>query len=197
MKYNLTSNRTLELIQEDCPESPREWDNLSKMIFASHRNLGDNHRVPFNDYDYEDRQDFITKGAEVVKKHIKDIAIIKAVHLYEHSGIAISTSMSGNFGCRWDSGTCGFVVVTKADIRKEYGVKRITAKTLAKAEAVLEAEVETLNLFIGSEIYYFNIENEDGEHEDSCGGFYGDDIKENGVLDHLGEEDKEFLLTNY
>jgi hypothetical protein len=30
--------------------------------------------------------------------------------------------------------------------------------------------------------------------EDSCGGFFGDDIKENGILEHLSEEDYSAML---
>lgn len=195
MKYALPNNRTLEVTQEECAESPREWDNLTKLIFVgSHKHLGDSHDISF-DCGFDSRQDFIEGGAKIVAKKLKDIAIIKAVHLYEHSGIALSTSMSGQFACRWDSGTCGFAVITKSQIRENFGVKRVTAKLIAQAEKMLEGEIETLNDYLSGNVYYFNIENEDEEHEDSCGGFYGDDIKINGILDHVSEADRNYILA--
>ena len=196
MNYELPNNRTLELNQEECAESPREWDNLSKLIFVGgHKHLGDNHTISFGN-DFDSRTDFIEKGEKIVRKNIKDIAIIKAVHLYEHGGIALSTSRTGQFDCRWDSGTCGFVVVTKGQIRENFGVKRVTKELLAQADRILEDEIKTLNQYLCGGVYYFTIENEDGETEDSCGGFYGDDIQTNGVLDHIGNEDREYILES-
>lgn len=137
----------VETIQEVF--NPRLDDNLTKMIFTGrkHQHLGDKHDMEFNG-DYNDRQDFITKGEIEVRKHFKDVAICKAVHLYEHGGIAISTKMQGQFADKWDSGTIGFVIITKADLKKEYGVKKITQDILSKADSVLEAEIDAINQYI-------------------------------------------------
>jgi len=35
---------------------------------------------------------------------------------------------------------------------------------------------------------------ENGEFEDSCGGFYGSDITKNGILDYVSSEDRELVL---
>jgi hypothetical protein len=70
----------LEIHHHFNPENPRNWDNLTKMIFFGKRkHLGDSH-----DYDlggFNDRDDFIERGAEKLSK-LMDEAIIKPVHLY-------------------------------------------------------------------------------------------------------------------
>lgn len=186
------SNNKLEIMLDNDTETPREWDNLATMVFlGKHSHLGDKHDFRVNS-NYDSREDFMERGAKEVMKHF-DAAIVKPVHLYSHSGTSISTSYSYPFNCRWDSGTVGFAVVTKAAIRKEYGVKRITKALLEKADKILEGEVETLNQWISGEIYSFTLEDKEGNHIDSCGGFYGSDLKTNGMLDHLPDEVKKEL----
>ena len=172
MEYKLKSGNTLKLIQDETAESPREWDNLSQMIFfRGKKGLGDNHRVELN-VEFSSRQDFMDRGAEIVAKQL-NAAICKPVHWYSHSGEGISTSYSYPYDCPWDSGTIGFAVVTKEAIRKEYSVKRITKALIDKADKILESEVETLNQYISGDIWGFEITDAEGNHVDSCWGIYG------------------------
>lgn len=200
--YKLPNNRILKIVQSETNESPREWDNLSQMIFTGkHSHLGDKHNVSFEG-GFSDRFDFIERGAEMVKQQIKDVAIIKPVHAYIHSGMTISTSMEYPYNDRWDSGTLGFVIVTKQAIRENWGIKRVTQKYIDHAERILEGEIKILDQYVRGEVYGFEIvkveECDKGckheEHEDSCYGFYGDNIEENGILDYLSDEDKEAVL---
>ena len=183
MNYPLPNNRKLVVNQEECAESPREWDNVCKMIFiGNHSHLGDKH-------DFHSKYESFEAHQEAIEKEL-DVAFIAPVYAYIHSGMTISLSP---FSCPWDSGKLGWVVITKQALRENYGVKRITKALIEKAMVHVKCEVETLDQYIRGEVYYFNIEDEDGDVEDSCGGFYGDDIKENGILDHIGEEDRKFL----
>lgn len=190
--YQLPNNRTLKVEQDNFGADPREWDNLAQFIFfGNYKHLGDKHDISLGQYN--DRFEFIDYGESDLKKQIKDVVICKAVHLYSHSGETISTSFGYPYNCRWDSGTIGFAIVTKEDIRNNWGVKRVTQKLIDHAERILEAEVETLDQAISGEVYSFIIEDEDGEVEESCGGFYGSDIKENGILENICEEDRKFI----
>ena len=167
------------------------------MIFVGkHKSLGDKHDFEFEG-DYNSRQDFIEKGENELRKYFKDVAVIKAVHLYEHSGTSISTSMSYPFDCKWDAGTIGFAVITKADIKENFSVKRVTKELLKRAEAILDGEVETLNQYISGDVYGFELvevsECDKGcEHEthlDSCWGFFGNEFMTNGITDHFDDEE--------
>jgi hypothetical protein len=182
------NGKVLEIVIDECPESPRNWDNLCKMIFFNkYKSWGDNHDVEIEN-SYSDRHDFISNGCKEVTAQIKDVAIIKPVHVYQHSGTSISTNYSYPFDCRWDSGTIGFVVVTKDDIRKNFNVKRVTQTLIDKANEILEAEIETLNHYISGSVYGFIVRDEKENIEDSCYGFYGDDFKTNGMDSYVAEE---------
>jgi hypothetical protein len=177
--YKLTNNKTLEVTQDQYPSSPREDDNLSKMIcFHGRYKLGDDHNYDHKDY---------SGWAEMEKAIIKNEspAVILPLFLYDHSGITISTSP---FSCKWDSGQIGFVFISKDKVKKEYGVKRVTKKEIEKATKVLLAELETYDLYLRGEVYGYTLIDENGCIEDSCFGFIGSDIETNGILDNISEK---------
>lgn len=170
-------NKTVEITYCEDNESPREWDNLGKCIFF-HRNydFGDKHNVNSNDY-----LSFDSMNVALHKDF--DAAVTIPVYMYEHSGITIATKP---FGCRWDSGQLGFIMATNEDIKKEFNVKRISPKLKEKVIDMLNGEISTLEKYVSGEIFSFTvIDNETGDEEDSCGGFYGD-TADNGIYDHLG-----------
>ena len=195
--FELRNGRKLVIEHCDFAESPREWGNLTKCIFfGNYKHFGDNHSFDFNT-EFDNRQDFIERGEDIIKEEF-DAVLVKAVHLYNHSGISISTEYSGNYTCRWDSGTIGFIIITKEDLRNEYKWKNITQKRLDSVwdniNSVMDSEIETLSDYIGGDVYQFEILDENGEFEDSCGGFYGSDITKNGILDYVSSEDRELVL---
>jgi hypothetical protein len=167
----------LKIIQDDNSESPREWNNLGTMsCFHNRYNLGDKDPIVSTD-DYNSWDEM--KEA-LIKEH--NAKIVLPLYLYDHSGITISTSP---FTCRWDSGQVGFIWISAEKIRKEYSVKRISQKLLEKVETYLRAEVKTYDQYFIGDIYGFELYDKDENLLDSCWGFYGDDIKENGMIDHF------------
>ena len=188
IKEAILGNERVRIVQDEDVETPRNWSNLSKMIFTGgHKHLGDKHEVDF-DEEFDSRQDFIERGEEIVRKHFKDVAVCYAVHMYKHSGESISIDYSGQYTCRWDSGTIGFAIVTKEDIRKEYNIKRVTQKYIDKCENIVRGEIKTLDQYISGEVYGYVVEDKDENVIDSCYGFFGDDIEKNGISDYLEEK---------
>jgi hypothetical protein len=187
--FKLNNGRTLGVEYSEWSSSPREWDNLTKCIFfGSYSHVGDEHNYNSNDYNGWDEME-----QDIIKR--EQPVIIKKVYMYVHSGETISLTP---FDCRWDSGVLGFVIITKEDLRTEYNWKVITKKrldsVLENINNVLEGEIEVLDDYISGNVYEFSIQDENGDTEDSCSGFYGSDIKTNGILDHLSIEDKELVL---
>lgn len=187
IKTLTTKTKTLNIYPDDNAESPREWDNLSKMV-CSHRryNLGDKHDYDTNDY----------SGWEEVKQAIirkENPAVILPLYMYDHSGITIRTTP---FGDRWDSGQIGFVFVTKEAVRKEYGIKRVGKKHIEQAKQTLLNEVETYDQYITGDVYRFAVEDELGRVLDSCGGFYGSNYATNGMSEHIDDNELVELLKN-
>jgi hypothetical protein len=183
-------DKILRIFSDQNPTDPRSWDNLAKFIcFHNRYNLGDKH-----EYNAKDYSGWAEMKEAIMKK--EDVAIIRPLYLYDHSGITIKTTP---FGDNWDSGQIGFVIVTREAIRENFGVKRVTKALIERAEKIVDGEVETYDQFLTGDVYGFEVVkvtkcNEEHEHEedlDSCHGFFGTDFKTNGITDYI--EDKELV----
>jgi hypothetical protein len=202
----LKSGRKLQIIIDDLPSSPREWDNLGIFAFFHSRyDLGDKVDFSSNDFDgWDDMENHIWKK--------KKAYACLPVYMYDHSGIRLGTK---SFNCRWDSGQVGFIYITKEQVKKEgYDSKWLkkyienypekAGKSLKEIiEGFLETEIKIMDQYVSGSVYGFKLidspENNISEEErelDSCWGFYGDDIKTNGILDHLSEEDQPLNLND-
>lgn len=164
-------------VDEDPPESPRDWNNLTHMFcFHKRYNLGDYKANPYHFSDFSGWSEMI----EQIHRDY-DVLVYKPLYLYDHSGITIST---GPFSCRWDSGQIGFVFITREKIRKIHGWKRITKKRKKLLKQWLESEVKIYDQYLRGEVYGYQVEDPSGEHVDSCRGFYGTNWEENGLFDY-------------
>lgn len=163
---------TVTIEQDMDPESPREWDNVGKMV-CSHRNytLGDE-QFDADDYD----------GWLEVKNHLiedEGAVVILPLSLYDHSGISMSVGkLSG-----WDSGQVGFIYCTQEDIDREW------EGDAEKADAYLRSEVETYNQYLTGQVYQYSVDNpKNGENIDMLSGLYGYDYtveEANAVADNF------------
>lgn len=188
-------NAKLDIVLDECPDSPREWDNLTTMVcFHKRYRLGDMH-----DYRCEDYENWEELREAIVKN--EDPLVILPLYMYDHSGITISTAP---FSCPWDSGQIGFVFVPKVQARENFMVKRISKKIRERCEEVMIAEVKEYDQYLRGDIYGFVLykrEHCDKCHRDedvlldSCYGFYGYDITKNGILDHISPEVKAQVMT--
>lgn len=146
---------TIKIAQDESPESPREWDNLGKMVcFHSRYNLGDKHT-------YTTPEEFLKAYPLTGGKNF-----ILPLYLYDHSGITISTKP---FGDRWDSGQVGFIYVSVENAKKEFPNRKEWKNLKAHVYKILEGEVKTYDQFLTGDIWGYDIE---GSNE-SCWGFYG------------------------
>ena len=158
---------TIELIQDEDTESPREWDNVGEILYTSTRyNLGDRRTTR------EEIEAIIAR---------KDV-IYLPVYAYIHSGTRLNTT---GFRCPWDSGQCGIIWCTKDRAVKEWGKTRCTKKVIAQAERYMKGEINTLDQYYNGEVVGYTVEGP--LCEDSCWGFFPD---ENGKHDYATSEAK-------
>ena len=218
MKDKEENEYTLEVIQDEYPDDPRNWSNVCTMVCWHRRyKLGDDHS-------FESPDEFMQHlYLDVIGKHWcdehesddwqdvykelqnTDLVLIKQINLYDHSGITISTSSGYPYNDRWDSCCVGFIYVTKKTIFKECG--GITEENWKdRADEYLEGEVQTYDQYLRGDIYGYVLtkkvihqekcphcrevirEYEDEEELYSCWGFYGDCLEENGILDDVGTD---------
>jgi len=190
--YKISDSKHLKIVQDDIAESPREWDNMGTMVcFHRRYNLGDEH-----DYNSSDYNSFEELKDQIEKDH--NVAVILPLYLYDHSGITISTTP---FSCSWDSGQVGWIYVTKDEVKENYGVKKMSKKILARVTNYLLADVKTYDQYLTGEVYGFQLVqvstcdcgHDEEEILDSCWGFFGHDIIENGIIEHLNETDRKIV----
>ena len=181
-----TEKNTFEIWQDDSAESPREWDNLGKMIcFHNRYELGDETEYTSSEFDsWQKLEKYLYMNEEA--------CIILPLYLYDHSGISINTT---GFNCQWDSGQIGFIYISKDRIREEYSIKRISRKMKNNITKILNNEVEAYNDYLNGNVYGYTIKDSENNHIiDSCGGFYGYDQ----IINTLQDTDPELaLLINH
>lgn len=157
---------TINIHQDDGPMNPRDWDNLGTMVcFHNRYDLGDDSNIDIDGL------------KEIVAR--KDV-IALPLYLYDHSGIWMRTNRSYPFNCPWDSGQVGYIYVDYTTIRKEYSCKYVTKSIINKVVNCLVNEVEAYSQYISGDVWGYSIEDPEGEHVDSCYGYYdtSDMIKE-------------------
>lgn len=189
-EIKLKEDHILQIFQDTWGESPREWSNLGTMaIFHRRYNFGD--EVDFKSDDFDNWSEM----GEYINKDL-DAAVCIPIYMYDHSGITINCD---GFACPWDSGQVGYIYVSREKVKDEYGVKRITSTLLEKVEKTLRREVHVMDQYITGDVYGFQVIkrylNTNGEIQediiDSCSGFYGDNFKENGMMEYI---DKDLLI---
>lgn len=199
----MATQLTVRIVSDHDPESPREWDNLGTMVCAHRRyNLGDAGGMrEALDLIYEHLSDKQLNEMGFDASHVPDIeqaleatgqAIMLPLYLYDHSGITMST---GRFSCPWDSGKVGFIFVSKAKARSEYDWKLLNKQRTEKVLEVLKGEVVDYDTYLRGDVWGFEVLDEDGEVKDSCWGFFGSDPLTNGILDHLGDQEKALIRS--
>jgi hypothetical protein len=180
-------NITVEITQDEEPLNPRE-DAIGSCLgrmYCWHRryNLGDKKPEGYTPEDFE-------------AEYNKDNSVMLPLFLYDHSGITMRT---GNFRGidpgGWDSGQVGWIVVTMYKIAEE-GI------TIEKAKEILESEVKVYDQYLTGDVYAYVVEKTTvckhckevkTEVVDSCGNFYGRDVKENGMLENIDRKYRKAL----
>lgn len=98
--------------------------------------------------------------------------LVLPLYLYDHGGITMRTT---SFNDPWDSGQVGFIYVKTDDVKQEWGWKRLTKQRREHIETILKGEVEEYDAYLTGDVWYWVIEDTDGDYFDSCGGYYGYD----------------------
>jgi hypothetical protein len=179
---DLKDGGVLEIHYDQNGESPRSWDNLGT-VAAFHKRYDIGDKVDFSSDDFNGWDEM----KAYIKKKYKPIAILP-IYMYSHSGITINTT---GYSCPWDSGQIGFIYVTQKRI-DAMGCTIDNGETwdmyVERMENYLRGEIETLDQYVRGDVYGYIVKDAEGEQEDSCWGFYGDDIQTNGMLDYVGED---------
>ena len=171
------SGKTVKLYQEDHPESPRDWDNLGHIVCWHRRyNLGDEQVRP------GEHPSFIEDFEQWLRKE-RGAFIVLPIYIYDHGSITVTARYETYLTYpdkQWDAGQVGFIYVTEQGIKENYLTEEVTDELKEKATESLRGKVDTYDQYLTGDVWVYVIEDNDGEHLDSCWGFYG--------LDYAREE---------
>jgi hypothetical protein len=181
-KVELSNGKKITIDYDENAENPRMWDNITQMIcFHRRYDLGDSHSYNADDYSGWDEME------EAIVKREKPL-IIEPLYMYDHSGMTIATTP---FGCNWDSGQIGFVMITPKNV-DEFELTLKNDETydeyLSRLLKRLEDDVRVYDDYITGNVYGYTIESKEGDHIDSCSGFYGDNYEKSGLIEYLSYE---------
>jgi hypothetical protein len=154
------------IVPDPDPCSPLENDNLGSMVcFHRRYELGHPHNYRSQDY-----RGWNEVREAIIKDH--DVAVILPLFLFDHSGITISTSAEpfcASDSVGWDWGSVGFIYASRARVRENFMVKRLTKEILTRATEVLVAEVREYASYLEGDVYGFIITAKDSETCEECG----------------------------
>lgn len=179
-----------ELVYDQDATNPREWDLLGAIRIvpklshwvASPDDVVDT-SIPLGNNPYEHWENLRREQLQLKKS---DIAIAYPITKYEHGSISLSLGYKSG----WDYGVVGFIYVTKEQVRKCYGVNRITKSIIERAENCLQSELDTLTDWLNGDCYGWQIK----EYASTDDGL---DWEEVGILDGCwGYLDKEQALDD-
>ena len=188
-----------ELVYDPYATTPRECGSLGTIIIAPSKShwiaaspdsVVDT-SVPLGNSPYEHWENL---RREQLKLKKSDIAIAYPITKYEHGEVSLSLGYTRG----WDYGVVGFVYITKDQVRKCFGVERITKSIITRAESCIQAELDLLTAWVNGDCYGWQIKeytlDDDGLDWvevgtlDSCWGYFDkeqalDDMKD--ILDYL------------
>lgn len=184
---------TIKVNHDEEPLNPRkEFDCHNGQMVCWHRryNLGDDH-------DYRDFEDFACSylgmdddkfynkfngDYDAISDALEKAGIIMLpLYLYDHSGITMNT---GGFSCGWDSGQVGFVWTDMKRLQDNgHTWKKWTKARKEQVTSWLESEVEEFDNYITGNVFCYEVVDDNDDSIDSCGGFYGSDFEESGLLE--------------
>jgi hypothetical protein len=122
-------------------------------------------------------------SAEEVRQLVKRRDVIyRPLFLLDHSGLWLRTGTFHEDPGGWDTSCVGIIYVTLAEIRREYSLTRVSQKRRAQVVRLLESEVGEYSSYLSGDVYGYVIEDEGGNHLESCWGFIGREYAEKEIL---------------
>lgn len=189
----------------DSDSNPRDWDGSFLWLGFPHRSydIGDERLnpgtfeiecrschgdgkidIPETNHDHEcpacngygrESAGNLTELIELVK-HDRKARVVVPVGMYDHSGV--SFYLGADNPCRWDSGTCGLMLVTQ-EMLDEWG----NTQTDEELIEGMRAEIQSYSDWSSGQVYDMVVVDCNGDEVERCGGFIGDD----GIAEALAE----------
>lgn len=216
IKFKNTNNKetAVMICRDEDPLDPRvDNDGIITRMICWHRryNLGDKHT-------FTDTSDMLTsllkeldinvsneteQDAPKMMSLLHNLAVVLPLWLYDHSGLTISCGeRSYPYNDTWDSGQIGWIILLKTDMINA-GLE-VGDDWRKKALDICRDDVRIYDMWLTGEVYGYKLfekENNTWNETDSCWGFYGTNILDNGMTEYIeglstAIETEEYEITN-
>lgn len=184
------NGKTVKIYQDQDASSPREGYDVGIMV-CEHRDyyLGDEpgrgRSAKIEEYD-DLKRAMLHYGREnklaLFERYCRiyhGTTVVLPLYLLDHSGLWMRTGTFMEDPGGWDTSMVGFILDT-AKTRETTGVR------LEDVEKALRSEVKVYSQYLEGDVYGYVIEDEDGDEEDSCWGFFGIDYAMQSARDAAG-----------
>jgi hypothetical protein len=141
---------TIKIFTDDDPTSPQENADKDAFLVYGHR------RFTVDGPGGEKALDVHRAKAEWEKTHY-----VYDVYAYIHSGVRLGLSTNDMVDVQWDVSMCGYILITK------------DKKEIPNPDKYAQGMIDEWNQYLSGDVYGYVIEDQDGNHIDSCWGFYG------------------------
>ncbi len=167
--------------QDMCPDDPRQYDDLSLMVFYDRDLRGDHDRV----------DDILRMQCrtELGRNQIRRAGgLVYPVRCYEHGSYAFALGKAPEQwpDQQWDVRTLGAMVAHGSAIRKQYDVQRITKRIRDMACGRMEAALRQYQDYLNGSVYHYTLWDREWDYHEGCGGFYGYDHWKSGLYAAAG-----------
>ncbi len=186
--YRSPDGTVVKVVREQYPESPREYDDLSRLVSLDGRFSGD-------DVDEELYRACMTPAS--VKRFRKAGGLLEPVHCYEHGGIALSLGgVPASWpDQQWDVRFVGFMAAPAEAIRRVFCRKRIAKSTRELALRHMRESLKQYEDYLNGAVYRYVAYDHAWNERDSCGGYLGADHAASGLFEAAGLPAKPVPVT--
>ena len=199
---------TVELCNEEGPEDPYKSFDMASTFWADYRESTAGQRdtaefsgVALTHCDYYDReyQEWSEREVETwgdIRRYMEKespgvIAYPVSINTYDHT---YSMDAAPQDRDEFDHRDTGVVYITRETAIKEWGKpgqRRVTQGIRTLATQCMRVEIETYSQYASGDVWFYTIQDEDGEHIDSRGGLYGYDHAKEAAQEAVDEQTPE------
>jgi hypothetical protein len=143
---------TIKLFTDHDTTSPSESADKHAFLVYGHRDF------TVNGPSKERAQDVHRDKKKWAKTHH-----VHEVYAYIHSGVRLGLSTAGMVDVQWDVSMCGYLLITK------------DKSEIPRPDEYAQSMIDEWNQYLSGDVYGYVIADGNGEHVDSCWGFFGFD----------------------